>query len=163
MNAKAKLLFATVRMGYAKLRDWLRNRSSRERVLLLAGSGALGVWMLLGVVILPLDAWREDQQRAAGAWESRLEWLRTQPRTQSQTELRPGVLTSSTGDCGPDLLRINQEGAGILVSVQEQSFACLLDWLLRLEKDHGIQVDQLRLQEGQQEGAVTGTLRFVEA
>ena len=151
-----------LRTLYSKLREWLNNRGPRERVLLLTTLCALSIWILLSAIIWPLNTWREDQQRAVIAWESRLEWLETQSRTQIQSQLRPGVLTSSVGNCGPALLRVNQEGASIVVAVQEQSFDCVLEWLIRLEEEHGIQADQLRLQSSPREGGVTGTLRFSE-
>ena len=152
-----------LRSFYSKLREWVNNRNTREQVLLLAALATLGTWIFLSAIIWPLNTWREDQQRAASAWESRLQWLETQPRTQIQSQLRPGVLTSSVGDCGPELLRVNQEGSSVVVAVQEQSFDCLLDWLIRLEGEHGIQADQLRLQASPREGGVTGTLRFSES
>ena len=138
----------------------LRGRSARERLLLLLAGIALAAWVSWAGVFSPLHAWREAAEREASAWERRLEWLKTRPRTQTRSELRPGVLTSAIGACGLRLLRVNQEGTAILVTLQDQSFACVLDWLYRIESQHGIEVEQLRLQSGQRQGSVSGTLRF---
>ena len=135
-------------------------RSPRERVLILVAMSVLGLWLLWGVLLTPIDEWRTDAERESGAWERRLTWLETQPRTQTRSQLRPSILTSSVGSCGLQLLRVNQESEAILVTLQEQSFQCVLDWIMRVEADHGIQVEQLRLQAGQGSGSVSGTLRF---
>ena len=131
-------------------------------MLISVALAILGLWLLWGVLLSPLQDWREGSEREASAWEGRLDWLETQPRTQTRSQLRPSVLTSSIGSCGLQLLRVNQESEAILVTLQEQSFKCVLDWLIRVETDHGIQVEQLRLQAGQRVGSVSGTLRFSE-
>lgn len=143
-----------------RMKALLRSRSKSERMLLLVVSVGFLVWASLQIVILPIDAWRDRQELEAGAWESRVNWLQTQPRTQSPAELRPGLLTSSLPSCGLELLRVNQEGSNILVAVQDQSFECVLDWLVQLEAEHAIQADELRFQSGSRRGGVTGTLRF---
>jgi len=138
----------------------LLSRSQRERWLIAVASLAIAVWALWAGVFSPVAAWRDAVEREARAWERRVQWIETQPRTQAQSELRPGVLTSSIGNCGLKLLRVNQEGAAILVTVQDQSFACVLEWLVTIEETHGIAVEQLRLQSGSRSGGVSGTLRF---
>lgn len=138
----------------------LLSRRQRERWLIAVASLAIAVWALWAGVFSPVGAWRDAVEREARAWERRVQWIETQPRTQAQSELRPGVLTSSIGNCGLKLLRVNQEGAAILVTVQDQSFACVLEWLVTIEETHGIAVEQLRLQSGSRSGGVSGTLRF---
>ncbi len=150
---------ATARMFVSR---WLLTRSTRERWLIVFACVALGVWIIWAGVFAPVSAWRDAAERDAGAWERRLQWVETQPRTQEQSQLRPGVLTSSIGSCGLTLLRVNQEGAAILVTLQDQSFACVLDWLVSIDERHGIAVEQLRLQAGARAGSVSGTLRFSE-
>ncbi len=162
MNASVSRIFQPIGGIKATLRSWTLQRSPRERILIAIALSGVGLWLLWSVLLTPLDEWREDAQREAGAWERRLVWLETQPRTQTKSELRPRVLTSSIGGCGLQLLRVNQESEAILVTLQEQSFECVLDWLIRVETDHGIQVEQLRLQAGQRSGSVSGTLRFAE-
>lgn len=160
MNFRNSLSLGWLRGRGAVLKNWMQERSQRERMLITIAVSGLSVWLFWGVLLTPLDNWRLEAQREAGAWERRLTWLQTQPRTQTRSELRPNVLTSSIGACGLQLLRVNQESEAILVTIQEQSFTCVLDWLMRVESDHGIQVEQLRLQAGGRPGSVTGTLRF---
>lgn len=162
MSARISLFFKPMRTVRYAAREWMLQRSSRERTLICIAMTVLGLWLLWAVLLSPLNDWREHSEREAGAWERRLHWLETQPRTQIRSQLKPNVLTSSTGDCGLQLLRVNQEAEAILVTVQEQSFSCVLDWFIRLESDHGIQVEQLRLQAGQRLGGVSGTIRFAE-
>lgn len=160
MSAKNLLSMKTLRIMQARLKGWMLERSARERVLILMTLSALSVWFLWAALVTPLAQWRDDTEREARAWERRLTWLETQPRAEARSELRPSVLTTSIGDCGLQLLRVNQESEAILVTLQEQSFECVLDWLMRVEADHGIQVEQLRLQAGQRAGSISGTLRF---
>ena len=162
MKLASRQRFDAILAPILAARNWLKLRSQRERILLLIASLGLAAWATLQLIVLPIDAWRELQEREAHAWESRLNWLKHQPRTQSPAELRPGLLTSSLPNCGLQLLRVNQEGANVLVAIQEQSFECVLDWLIQLEREHAIQADQLRFQAGSREGGVTGTLRFSE-
>lgn len=144
----------------ARFKAWLRLRSRAERVFLLIACLGLTAWAAVHFVFQPVDAWRDYQEREAHAWESRLNWLETQPRTQKPSELRPGLLTASLPQCGLELLRVSQEGAGVLVAIQDQSFECVLEWLILLEEAHAIEADQLRFQAVAREGGVTGTLRF---
>ena len=162
MSARMSISLKPLRGISSLLKNWMLQRSSRERMLISLSLPILGLWLLWGVLLSPLQDWRENSEREESAWERRLEWLETQPRTQTRSELRPSVLTSSIGSCGLQLLRVNQESEAILVTLQEQSFKCVLDWLIRVETDHGIQVEQLRLQAGQRVGSVSGTLRFSE-
>ncbi len=149
--------FASIRTYFNSL---LLSRSRRERRLIALAGLALITWALWAGVFSPISAWRDAIEREASAWERRLQWIETQPRTQAQSELRPGVLTSSIGSCGLKLLRVNQEGTAILVTLQDQSFECVLDWLLTIEETHGISAEQLRLQAGSRQGSISGTLRF---
>ena len=160
MKPSLDTLRAWVDSALTPLRRLLSSRTPRERLLVALAGVFIVAWVLWAGIFAPAQSWREDAERGASAWERRLEWLKTQPRTQARSELRPGVLTSSVGDCGLKLLRVNQEGAAILVTVQDQSFACVLDWISRIEAQHGIEVEQLRLQSGQRQGSVSGTLRF---
>ena len=142
------------------IRQWLQQRSRREQILLLAVGVGLVAWVVWAGVFSPVRDWRENAEIESSAWERRVDWLQSEPRTKTRSELRPGIITSAIGSCGLELLRVNQEGEAILVTLQDQSFACVLDWLSRIESEHGIEVEQLRLQAGQREGGVSGTLRF---
>lgn len=156
------LLGNAIASAYAIASNWLRLRSARERWLILLTCSTVLIWMLWAGVFSPLGAWRDGMEREAAQWERRLQWIETKPRTQTQSRLRPGVLTASIGNCGLKLLRVNQEGTAILVTLQDQSFACVLEWLFTIEREHGIAVEQLRLQAGNRLGSVSGTLRFSE-
>ncbi len=160
MNDKSLLSIKPLRSAQVRLKGWLLGRGARERVLILMAFFTLGLWLLWAILLIPIEQWKDDAQRETGAWERRLSWLETQPRSETRSELRPSVLTTSIGNCGLQLLRVNQESEAILVTLQEQSFECVLDWLIRVETGHGIQVEQLRLQAGQRAGSVSGTLRF---
>ena len=162
MNASGSFSFKPLHGASSAFKRWMRQRSSRERALVSIALVGLGIWLLWGLVLSPLQEWRENSEREAGAWGRHLEWLETQPRTQTGSQLTPSVLTSSIGHCGLQLLRVNQESSAILVTLQEQSFECMLDWLIRIDTDHGIRIEQLRLQAGQRKGSVSGTLRFSE-
>ncbi len=142
------------------VRSWWLQRSGSERILLASILSLLGIWGLWAALLAPSSDWRFAQERDASAWERRLEWLEMHPRQALPGELRPSLLTASVGDCELQFLRLNQDDTSIQVTLQEQSFACVLDWLMQVEGDHGIEVDQLRLQAGQWPGSVNGTLRF---
>ncbi len=148
----------------ANLREWWRERSERERMLL----GVLGA--LLGATLLWLAVWRplaggqdngwarlgEAVDRAA-AIDTRLAQLRTAPRARGEGAGAPLAqrLTQGAAEAGLTLDRATAQGAdGMAVTIASARSGALLGWLGRLEAG-GVMVETISIAPAPTAGALS--------
>lgn len=153
---------------------WWAGLSLRERVI-LAGGGAL-----LLLVVLWLLVWEPVTERRAATiadiqhYSAELAWMEQvagqvkrrakQTGTGQKTTAGGSVLTllevsASAAGLRKSIERIQPEGTGARLWLEETAADALLAWLGELEQRHGLQVTQLAVDAGASPGMVSARVK----
>lgn len=144
------------------LRLW-RSRSSRERWMML-GLAAVGVAaLLIAGLVQPLVASRAAAREAIGRHEAALARLAALPEgaaapTADLTRPVTAVVTETAPEFGLVILRIEPEGAGARLLLEDAGFTEILAWIEALERDRGLRVIALEMERRPEPGIVSARL-----
>lgn len=147
----------------ASARRWLDERTARERVLLLAMAVLASVWVLYAGIWQPLQAREAALLARIERHERAVEMLRAAPVTQAQTAATdtrpvPVIVTDTAAAFSLTIRRLEPEGDGALVILDEVAFEAVVFWLDRLEQNHGLRVTTIEMTRRPAPGVVTATL-----
>lgn len=139
------------------LRLWWRARAARERALLAVLGGIL---LLLGFaygVVQPLAHWRQDAQLRltsaqadAVAYQAQAGMLAAARDRARRSDGAPAATARSAAQAaglGPVEVMVQADGT-LSVALERARVSAVMDWLARVERDHGIAVVRLDLQRG---------------
>jgi len=156
------------------MREWLEGLESRERLLVIAGTALLVVFLLFVLVWLPVRAGYNNlkasvaEQRDTAVWMQRsAQQLALLKRSGGTSPTGLGgrsllAVTDSTaraGGLGAELKRVEPEGRdSVRVWLDGAAFDVLVKWLATLSSTHGIQVDNATLERGEAAGRVNARL-----
>lgn len=142
-----------------RTQTWYRLRTPRERVMVTAAAVVLiGAGMFIGVW-QPLSAMRAAALADISRYETMTVRLRAAgPDALDVTtrQVAPATLiTSSAGDLGLAIRRLEPEGERIRVALEDAKFESVIVWLDTLESDHSLRVVSLELDRRTAPGVVS--------
>ena len=156
------------------MREWFEGLESRERLLVMAGSAVLALFLVIVLVWLPIRSGYSNLkasvagQRETAAWMQRsAQQLAELKRSGSAAATGLGgrsllAVTDSTaraGGLGAELKRVEPEGRdSVRVWLDGASFDVLVKWLATLNSTHGILVDNATLERTESAGRVNARL-----
>lgn len=148
---------------FATAQQWINDRTAREQVLLSAGLALAVIWGLYAGLWQPLQA-REatllaqiDRHNTAIAM---LQAAPAAPATTVATDTRPVpvIITDTAADFALTIRRLEPEGDGARVVLDEVVFDNTILWLDRLDQTHGLRVTAIEIGRRPAPGIVTATL-----
>ena len=148
------------------LRDWLALRTARERGLLKAAVALGAVWLVVFAVWQPLLAQRAALADRIARHDRGLAALAVQGppgaavNAAPATDARPvpELLTGAAATFQLVIRRLEAEGTGARVVLEEAAFAQVILWLEALERDHGLRVADVEMTRRPAPGMVGVTL-----
>lgn len=147
----------------ASARHWFDERTARERVLLLAMAVLALVWVLYAGIWQPLQAREAALLARIDRHERAVAILRAAPVVQAQTAATdtrpvPVIVTDTAAAFSLTIRRLEPEGDGARVILDEVAFEAVVFWLDRLEQNHGLRVTTIEMTRRPAPGVVTATL-----
>lgn len=140
---------------------WTR-LSLRERLLV----GALGMILVAYLAVTqglqPLLAARAAAQADIARHEAALARIEAAPEPGAAPALSDGpvsaVLTETAPEFGLAIRRIEPEGGGARLTLEDVEFAAVLLWLEELERAHGVRTVSVEMDRRPEPGVVTARL-----
>lgn len=136
-----------------KLREWLANLSPRERVLVYAAGGLLGVALVFGVLVLPVQHLHDKMAARVAQKQADLAWMQ---QRAPQAVAAAGMAQAASGESLVALVDRTSREAGLASSLRDQSpagnsgvhlrfesasFDALVAWLATLQQQNGVAVE----------------------
>jgi general secretion pathway protein M len=155
----------------AKLNAWYSSLQERERRMVLFGAVALGLLILVGGVLLPLESAVSSAVHRAETRREDLAWMRV-----NAPEIQSGALTvqNPTGEAPVVVVdRVGREqglGAalkgsqpspnGVRVQLEAAPFDMMVSWLATLDQRYGLAIDSITVDRGARPGVVNANVSF---
>ncbi len=157
----------------ALAKNWWSSITQREQRLVICG----GILLLLGVLYWGI--WQPVAQQAqqaelnAASEKQLLSWVKDQADTISQLRAQGGksfsnqplnqVISSSARRFDVELIRVQPRGDMMQVWVQPMPFNRLVDWIVYLRTEQGVNAMFVDLDKGDKEGMVdVKRLQFIK-
>jgi general secretion pathway protein M len=154
-----------------KLRAWYASLQQREQRFVLIGSIALGVMLLLGGILWPLQSALSRAVLASQTKREDLAWMRVNAseiraagnQVSADTGEAPVVLVDRVGrEAGlASALRGTQPNAtGVRVQLEAAPFDTMLTWLDTLDRRYGLAIDSITVDRTAAPGMVNASITF---
>jgi general secretion pathway protein M len=156
------------------MRDWFEGLESWERLLVMAGSALLAVFLVIVLVWLPVRSGYNDLKASVAGQRDTAAWMQRSAQQLAGLKRSGGAaaaglggrsllaVTDSTaraGGLGAELKRVEPEGRdSVRVWLDGASFDVLVKWLATLNSTHGILVDNATLERTESAGRVNARL-----
>lgn len=138
---------------------WFRVRTQRERILVLGAAVMLLFTGLYVGIWQPLSAMRTSALADIARYETIIARLQTiEPNAVELTtrQVAPATtITTSAGELGLAIQRLEPEGGRIRVALEEASFEEVIVWLDTLESDHSQRIVSLEIDRRPAPGVVS--------
>jgi type II secretory pathway component PulM len=136
-----------------KLREWLANLSPRERALVYAAGGLLGVAVVFGVLVFPVRHLHDRMAARVAQKQADLAWMQ---QRAPQAAAAAGMAQAAAGESLVALVDRTSREAGLASSLRDQSpsgnsgvhlrfesasFDALVAWLATLQQQNGVAVE----------------------
>ena len=144
--------------------DWFMQRSPRERLLLGLLAICALVWIAVAVIWQPLRQHRAALENKIALYDAGLTALQN-PAFDVRSGVSaiidnrpvPLILTESAAVFQLAIRRLESEGAGARVVLEDASFEQLILWLETLKREHGLNVSALEMNRKPAPGVVSTT------
>jgi len=155
----------------AKLKAWYAGLQEREQRIVAIGAAALGVLLLIGGILLPLQSAVSTAMKRTETRREDLEWMRVNaPEIQaggaallSDTGEPPVVLVDRVGreaGLGSALRGTQPSGTGVRVQLEAAPFDTLISWLATLDQRYGLAIDSITVDRAARPGVVNANVTF---
>jgi general secretion pathway protein M len=155
----------------AKVRTWYSGLQERERRVVAIGAAALGLLVLVGGILLPLQSAVSAAARRAETRREDLAWMRVNaPEIQSgaasvfsSTGEAPVVIVDRAGreaGLGAALKGTQPNGNGVRVQLEAAPFDTLVTWVATLDQRYGLAIDSITVDRGARPGVVNANVTF---
>jgi general secretion pathway protein M len=156
------------------VRAWYAGLQEREQRMVLFGSVALAVLVLIGGILLPLQAAVSGAVRRSETERADLAWMRINAaeirsagnQVPADSGEAPVVLVDRIGrEAGlTDALRGTQpNGSGVRVQLEGAAFDTLVTWLATLDQRYGLAIESITLDRGAKPGLVNASITFTQS
>ena len=154
-----------------KLKAWYAGLQDRERRVVLIGSVALGVLILVGGILVPLQSAVSTAEKRAESRRDDLAWMhQNAPELASAgtTQLNdtgeaPVVVVDRVGresGLGPALRGTQPSGTGVRVQLEAAPFDTLVTWIATLDQRYGLSIDSISVDRAARPGVVNANITF---
>ncbi|MFN4160206.1 MAG: type II secretion system protein GspM [Gemmobacter sp.] len=142
---------------------WISDRTPRERLMLGLMAGSLVIWAGYAAVWQPINDRRVALNERIDRYDQALALLQSGPAVPVRdvpTVSRPvaTILTESAATFGLSILRLEPEGTGARLVLQETPFQAVIEWINALESQNALRLTLLELTRRPAPGVVTATL-----
>ncbi len=155
----------------AKLQAWYAGLQEREQRILAIGAAVLGLLLLIGGILLPLQSAVSSAVKRTETRREDLEWIRVNaPEIQagaaallSDTGEAPVVLVDRVGretGLGTALRGTQPSGTGVRVQLEAAPFDTLINWLATLDQRYGLAIESITVDRAARPGAVNANVTF---
>jgi general secretion pathway protein M len=155
----------------AKLEAWYGGLQERERRMVAFGGVTLGVLLLVGGVLLPLQSAVSNAVKRSEAKREDLTWMRVNaPEIQTagvalpaDTGEAPVVMVDRVGreaGLGSALRGTQPTGNGVRVQLEAAPFDTLVTWLATLDQRYGLAIDSITVDRAARPGVVNANITF---
>jgi general secretion pathway protein M len=154
-----------------KLRTWYAGLQPREQRVVLVGAIVLGVIVLIGGILLPLQSAVSNAMQGREARRDDLAWMRinaAEVRAASallppETGEAPVVVVDRVGrEAGlASALRGTQPSAtGVRVQLEAAPFDTMITWLETLDRRYGLAIESITVDRNGAPGMVNASITF---
>ncbi|HEX4153131.1 MAG TPA: type II secretion system protein M [Steroidobacteraceae bacterium] len=154
-----------------KVRAWYSHLQERERRIVLLGSVALAVLILVGGVLLPLQSAVSSAQKRADTRREDLDWMHLNaaeiasagPALAKDTGEAPVVIVDRVGreaGLGPALKGSQPTDSGVRVQLEAAPFDTLVTWIAGLDQRYGLSIESITVDRGARPGVVNANITF---
>jgi len=136
-------------------------RSGRERVLLGGLAVLLGLWVLVSMVMLPVQRARAQALSDIRTYESlaaRLRGAGPLGQAPAQATGSPAQILSASAAQFGVMPVVNSDGSGFRVTVADAPYESLVRWIAAFERTSTLRVTRLRLDRRPSSGFVSAEL-----
>lgn len=149
----------------ASLQDWIDQRTDRERLLLGVGFLFAVLWFGIAIVWQPLRLHRANLEATIARYDSGLAALQNPAFSVADPQVPaadsrpvPVIITDTAAVFQLVIRRLEAEGTGARVVLEEATFEQVILWLEALERDHGLRVRDLEMTRRPAPGIVSVNL-----
>jgi general secretion pathway protein M len=154
-----------------KFKAWYANLQERDRRVVLIGSVALAMVILVGGILLPLESAVSEAQKRAETRREDLAWMHANaPELASagttsfnDTGEPPVVLVDRVGreaGLGTALRGTQPSGTGVRVQLEAAPFDTLVNWIATLDQRYGLSIDSITVDRAARPGVVNANITF---
>lgn len=158
----------------AKLKAWYANLQQREQRVVLIGAVALGLLLLVGAVLLPLESAVATAAKRADTRRDDLAWMRENageiqaagPALLAPTSEAPVVLVDRVGrelGLGSAMRGSQPSPTGVRVELEGAPFDVLVTWVAALDQRYGLAVESITVDRAEKPGLVNANITFAAA
>lgn len=145
------------------LAAWWMQRSGRERLLLLILGAGLAAYLVVVAVAQPLLAARDAALTRIGSHEVALAQLAALPEggvapRPADSRPVPAIVTETAPAFDLAIRRIEPEGNGARLVIEDAGFAEILTWIEALEREHGLRLAAIEIDRRPEPGIVSARL-----
>ncbi len=152
-------------------KEWWAQASSRDQLALIFGGGALALYILIMVVLVPVQNMRAKEETKNNALRSSLESVRGLA-AQVMAQKNPGAKKGNAGSLektvqqsfsakGLQVASMSASGDdGVRLRFDDVPFENVLDWLYEMEITHNYRVKDLSVTSASNPGLVSVNLRI---
>ncbi len=154
-----------------KLKVWYGGLQEREQRVVGFGAVALGLLILIGGILMPLQSAVSSAVKRADDRREDLAWMRANaPEIQSagpaifnDTGEAPVVVVDRVGreaGLGAMLKGSQPSGNGVRVQLEAAPFDTLISWLATLDQRYGLAIDSITVDRAARPGMVNANITF---
>lgn len=154
-----------------KLKVWYSQLQEREQRVVGIGALALGVLIVIGGILLPLQSAVSSAVKRADDRRADLAWMRANaaeiqsagPAIFNDTGEAPVVLVDRVGrenGLGTMLKGSQPSGNGVRVQLEAAPFDTLISWLAALDQRYGLAIDSITVDRAARPGTVNANITF---
>jgi general secretion pathway protein M len=154
-----------------KLKAWYTNLQERDQRVVLIGSVALALLILVGGILLPLESAVSAAEKRADTRRDDLAWMHVNaPELASagmtsfkDTGEPPVVLVDRVGreaGLGTALRGTQPSGTGVRVQLEAAPFDTLVNWIATLDQRYGLSLDSITVDRAARPGVVNANITF---
>ncbi len=157
-----------------KLKAWYFNLQKREQRIVGLGAVVLGVLIVIGGLLLPLESAVSTALKARQTRTEDLAWMRL---NAPEIEAGSGSVVADTGEAPVVLVdRVGREAGlgsalrgtqpsatGVRVQLEGAPFDTLVAWLVSLDERYGLAIDSISVDRTAKPGAVNANITFNQA
>jgi general secretion pathway protein M len=157
-----------------KLRAWFAGLQQREQRVVAAGAVLLGLMVLVGGILMPLQSALSRARLATESKRADLAWMRV---NASEVRAAGSALAADTGEAPVVLVdRVGREAglggalrgtqpnaAGVRVQLEAAPFDTVISWLDTLDTRYGFALESISVDRGAAPGMVNASVTFTQA
>jgi general secretion pathway protein M len=154
----------------AKFSAWYAGLQQREQRMVGIGAVVLGLLLLFGGLLLPLQSAVSNAVHRSESRREDLSWM----RANASEVQSAGTLAASTGEAPVVLVdRVGREaglgaalrgtqpsGNGVRVQLEGASFDTLVSWLATLDQRYGLAIEAITVDRAARPGVVNANITF---